>query len=105
MTKLTPEIVEKLIVQNGRCFYCGFPMPLETKNLDLLISRDHVMPKSKGGQDKKNIVLCHAVCNLNKGDADPTKKQIIAFNEFKQKLRKSRSEMHEFFRQYRLKKG
>lgn len=98
MKNFTPDIVEKLIVQNKKCFYCGFPMPLITNNVALKITRDRFYPKSKGGKNKKNIVLCHFACNQYKDDKDPTNEQIKQFHDFRHQLKRERSQDHAFYR-------
>ena len=47
----------------GECFYCGDEEPL---------TRDHVIPKSKGKQFKRpwNTVWCCEFCNRKKADSD-----------------------------------
>jgi 5-methylcytosine-specific restriction endonuclease McrA len=48
---------------NYTCQYCG-----KTKNLTI----DHVIPKSKGGEDVwENVVSCCVRCNNKKGDRMP----------------------------------
>lgn len=94
--KYTAEIVEKLLVQQGRCFYCGFPMPLATTNPALTITRDHFIPRAKGGKNKKNIVLCHQACNVGKADREPTKKEIMRFKEFRTRLCEHRKAVNDF---------
>ena len=45
---------------NNKCQYCG-----STKSLTI----DHVIPKSKGGQDTwENLVVACSPCNVKKGD-------------------------------------
>lgn len=98
--KFTNEMVELLIAQGGNCFYCGFPMPLGTRRQDLEITRDHFYPKSKGGGNKGNIVLCHFACNQAKDDADPTKRQVQEFNQLRGRLRVNRSDIDRLFDYY-----
>lgn len=56
--------------QNGRCFYCGKGMLQKTskKKLEhLLMTEDHILPTSRGGNDKikENKVLACRKCNNN----------------------------------------
>jgi len=47
----------------GTCQYCGTGLTYEKSTLD------HVIPKSRGGEDKwENLVLCCAPCNYKKGN-------------------------------------
>ena len=48
---------------NGRCFYCG------CKLIDLIITWDHIIPRSKGGNGtKRNMCACCRGCNHIKWD-------------------------------------
>ena len=48
------------------CLYCGH------KFIDSLLTRDHVVPVSKGGKDKwSNVVTACRHCNTRKGDRRP----------------------------------
>lgn len=48
-----------------RCHYCG--------TRDGGFSRDHIVPKARGGQDREwNIVLACKKCNVEKGNKWPT---------------------------------
>tara|TARA_Y100000034_G_C6904889_1_gene419571 strand:- start:3700 stop:4170 length:471 start_codon:yes stop_codon:yes gene_type:complete len=50
------------IRDRGTCQYCGDKLTYENSTID------HVLPKSKGGEDKwENIVLACAPCNYQKG--------------------------------------
>lgn len=49
------------------CVYCGMDM-LESIDTLLLITKDHVFPKSQGGTRRNgNLVTCCLVCNQLKG--------------------------------------
>jgi len=58
----------------GICHICGEKVPNPVNEWHLLNhsnypSRDHVIPKSKGGKNlNNNIKLAHAKCNNKKGD-------------------------------------
>lgn len=54
--------------QNGQCYLCGKPMKH--------VTQDHVIPKSKGGGDYKNVLLTHESCNQNKNDRYPTQQEL-----------------------------
>ena len=99
--RLSPEMIELLLAQGGRCFYCGFPMPTHTRNQELMISRDHFIPKCKGGTDKDNIVLCHIACNQEKGDTDPTPTQVRTFKALQAKLKANRVMMDRLFNDFK----
>lgn len=50
----------------GRCAYCSISLSLDT------ITRDHVMPLSRGGKDTwENVVACCPTCNYLKRDNLP----------------------------------
>lgn len=36
------------------------------------MSKDHLVPRSKGGKGKRNIVLAHRICNEKRSDKPPT---------------------------------
>jgi hypothetical protein len=56
---LTPSRLER---QGGRCYYCRM------KLLKHESTRDHVVPKSRGGRaSDNNIVIACKYCNFNKG--------------------------------------
>lgn len=49
----------------GHCWYCGLPISASE------LSRDHVLPLSKGGADSSdNIFIVCRRCNSSKGDSD-----------------------------------
>jgi len=50
----------------GRCQYCGKKLSGKDKTID------HIIPKSRGGQNKwENVVLCCKKCNKKKGNKTP----------------------------------
>jgi 5-methylcytosine-specific restriction endonuclease McrA len=57
----------------GRCHYCGHPIGWTVKrgtieNGELLAAIDHVIPRSRGGQNTDdNLVSCCEPCNSRKG--------------------------------------
>ena len=54
------------------CFYCGFLYDKDKIIQFKWKTKDHVIPKSKGGKNnKENIVLCCYNCNLQKGSLMP----------------------------------
>lgn len=62
------NITERLWkAQHGLCFHCGELMFRTKPHIDLRWSREHLIPKSKGGTRINNIVLAHRICNLNRG--------------------------------------
>lgn len=61
-TKLNENEYKQYIEQNKQCFYCKRVVPPEG------MSRDHFIPKSKGGKQENNIVLCCKPCNVLKSD-------------------------------------
>ena len=66
------------LAQRGLCFHCRKPMiyaPSDRKKglSGRRYNRDHLVPVSKGGGNHgRNIVLTHASCNRDRGNADPT---------------------------------
>jgi len=59
------------LVRTGCCHYCGYPV--EEGNVHLRPTKDHIIPRSKGGPDELwNYVLCHQRCNTKKKDDWPT---------------------------------
>jgi 5-methylcytosine-specific restriction endonuclease McrA len=48
--------------QKGVCRYCKRPVPFEDATID------HVVPRSRGGATKGNIVMACWQCNNRKGD-------------------------------------
>lgn len=53
--------------QHGRCGICGYRIR-SIKHASI----DHVVPKSKGGDDYGNRVVAHVACNTRKADRMPT---------------------------------
>jgi len=52
--------------QKGKCFWCGDKIDL---SIDGYLTRDHLVPKSKGGSNsKENLVASCRPCNQNFGD-------------------------------------
>lgn len=57
-------------LQDDKCGICGWPLPRAPINGEVHI--DHVVPLARGGADEKsNLQLAHAVCNLRKGARMP----------------------------------
>ena len=57
----------ELFFRDGNlCMYCGKECP------DFMLTRDHVKPVSRGGQDRwSNVVASCRTCNTRKGDRHP----------------------------------
>ncbi len=64
------------------------------KHPKLNITIDHFVPKFLGGLDLDNRVLCHGMCNHEKGHLKPTKKQINKFKSFINRLKRFRNELN-----------
>lgn len=52
-------------LQAGCCYLCPQPMALRRS------TRDHVIPRAKGGRKARNVLLAHGRCNRRKADRDP----------------------------------
>lgn len=58
-----------LLLQGGRCFYCGDPLSLDDATLE------HIIPKAMGGEGAEfNTVACCAAVNHLLGNATPKEK-------------------------------
>lgn len=67
LRKRKRKIKEALAAESKRCAYCGRFFRALAK-----LTLDHVIPKSKGGSNKRaNLVLACGPCNQKKGNADP----------------------------------
>lgn len=69
---------------DGRCYLCGFTIPLDVPpEHPLLLTRDHIVPKTVGGSTSaNNLAPAHKLCNNVKGgmsvqDFHATKKQAM----------------------------
>jgi hypothetical protein len=71
-------------VQQGRCFYCRMWISLRLRDsLDPNSATvDHFISLALGGRDTiANVVLACPRCNRKKGDAPPTLREILKWNE------------------------
>lgn len=60
-----------VLVRRGCCHYCG--QQLDPKDKHLRPTRDHIIPRAKGGPDSHwNACLACARCNTKKKDDWPT---------------------------------
>lgn len=62
-----PPLAQLVMVQGGRCFYCGEPFSKRRG-----ATRDHLFPRSLGCDLAGNKVAAHSKCNCLKGDRMPT---------------------------------
>jgi hypothetical protein len=63
--------MENLLLRDEGCQYCG-RTTAELRRLGLRVTRDHVMPQSRGGQNTfRNLVVACAPCNNAKGNRTP----------------------------------
>ena len=65
---LTPALTNRSLFERDRhtCLYCGHSFKTS------LLTRDHVVPKAKGGRDTwKNVVAACKACNVKKGCRTP----------------------------------
>lgn len=54
--------------QNHRCAYCGIQLTFDTKTSRTSASRDHVIPRTRGGtNDESNLVAACTHCNTWRG--------------------------------------
>lgn len=51
-------------LQGGLCYLCGQVMRAEP-------TREHVVPKARGGKNARNVLAAHQACNLLKADRAP----------------------------------
>lgn len=56
-----------MVFQQGHCYLCLKPFNDKRTPTD-----EHVIPRGKGGKNRKNILLACAPCNVRKSDRDPT---------------------------------
>lgn len=55
----------------NKCYYCDIELN------ERIFTKDHVIPKSKGGKDTlDNLVPCCVACNLKKADMILTREQV-----------------------------
>lgn len=65
-----PRKIELFRAQRGQCAYCDRSFDYRK------LTRDHVMPRSKGHSKRMNIVLVCWGCNARKADELPTQDQL-----------------------------
>ena len=95
--KAVQRLTEWLIAQDGKCFYCEKPMdsvahPDSPRGYTI----DHFYPKCKGNGLMGNKVLAHYHCNKEKGNRDPTEREIRKFNRIVKKIGKRRKRVRKF---------
>lgn len=79
-----PSMAELFKRQSGGCFHCaGWMDPLPRRSMPNGAvenpngyTREHLVPRSKGGVTVGNIVLAHFSCNTCKGDRMPTEQEL-----------------------------
>lgn len=76
------DLAELFYKQKGRCYWCKRPMSLDGRNEGASATRDHLIPRSRGGKNfmrvpgsKKNRKRCNVVaacrdCNSCRGNMD-----------------------------------
>lgn len=68
-------------VQGRRCYLCDKPMTDPSLNKTVgstnATSYDHIVPGIRGVNPRENVALCHAACNLKKGDRPPTEEELV----------------------------
>jgi 5-methylcytosine-specific restriction endonuclease McrA len=68
-----------LAQDGGRCFHCNEQMdysPCRSKRNLNGWTREHLVPRSRGGKNAFNIVLAHHWCNGVRGSAMPTQEEM-----------------------------
>lgn len=65
-TRPTKELGDLHQRFGGKCFHCGGLTLLTVIRCPRQATRDHYIPRSKGGGDGKNIVLACYQCNSRK---------------------------------------
>jgi hypothetical protein len=61
-------VMELYRLQGGLCFHCRQPMlPTAAQRNDRGWTREHVVPRSEGGKNGRNLVLAHRTCNMKRG--------------------------------------
>lgn len=67
--KAMGKLEKMLFLQNGRCFFCGLNLPIESASVE------HLNPRSRGGSSSEdNEVVCHKTLNHAFGDLDLKRK-------------------------------
>ena len=89
------ENMELFVIQKGKCFYCGRPMSLTRGEVVVGWTADHFFPKSAGNSLNGNIVLCHGICNVDKGEREPTAAEIIRKEELYKKAERRKLTLQE----------
>jgi len=94
LTKSMKQILKLWKKHEGKCHICGQLVPNPLLQTELLTSsnypsRDHIIPKSKGGSYKqKNLLLAHRKCNVVRGNIDiydiPTKLKHKTWEQLKE---------------------
>lgn len=55
--------------ESGRCYFCGITLTKTGANAPSSATRDHLTPKSRGGDNSRaNVVPCCRRCNGDKGN-------------------------------------
>lgn len=68
---ITRRLLQLREAQGGKCFHCLRPLTkkqLHPDNPDAL-TKDHVIPRSRGGENYMNLVVAHNRCNNKRGNA------------------------------------
>ena len=69
------NVSKLLMIQGGKCFYCGNKLALEDATID------HVLPKALGGDNTEanTVACCHSI-NQAFGNATPKEKLTAIIN-------------------------
>jgi len=69
---ITPSLIKFSMKNNNICYWCNREVKLDLSSTDPLApSRDHIIPRSKGGGKGTNLVLSHVRCNTLRNLIDP----------------------------------
>lgn len=67
---LSRRLLQLRKAQDGKCFHCLQPLTRRQLHPDNpnALTKDHVVPRSCGGENHMNIVVAHNHCNNKRGN-------------------------------------
>ena len=80
------------LAQQGICFHCHEPMLWNPtapsgRRHKFGWTREHLVPRSKGGGNGENIVLAHKKCNEKRGNTPPTEEMLARAKAIRDRAR------------------